>query len=127
MPTYSYHCDDCGINFDKILPISRYDEPQQCPDCGAGPVKKMVTRPNFILRGDGWAGKNNRIAGQMRKKNQRLDAKQRERRKDGSGGVTLAPNVGGERVESWSEASKLAKSKGKDTSGYDRLAAKEKK
>ena len=87
----------------------------------------MVTKPNFILRGDGWAGKNNRIAGQMRRKNQRLDAKQRERRKDGSGGVTLAPNVGGERVDSWSEASKLAKSKGKDTSGYDRLAAKEKK
>ena len=127
MPTYSYRCDDCELDFDKILPISRYDEPQDCPDCGAGPAKKMVTRPNFILKGDGWAGKNNRIAGQMRKKNQRLDAKQRERSRSSSGGVTLAPNVEGERVESWSDASKLAKSKGKDTSGYDRLAAKEKK
>jgi len=127
VPTYAYHCDDCGLDFEKILPISRYDEKQDCPDCGAGPAKKMVTRPNFILKGDGWAGKNNRIAGQMRKKNQRLDAKQRERSRSGSGGVRLAPNVEGERVESWSEASKLAKSKGKDTSGYDRLAAKEKK
>ncbi len=127
MPTYAYHCDACGLDFDKILPISRYQEPQTCPDCQAGPAKKMVTMTNFILRGDGWAGKNNRIAGQMRKKNQRLDAKQSERKKDGSGRVKLAPNVNGERVGSWSEASRLAKSKGKDTSGYDRMAAKEKK
>lgn len=127
MPTYSYHCDDCGLDFDKILPISLYNEPQNCPDCNEGPARKMVTATNFILRGDGWAGKNNRIAGQMRKKNQRLDAKRAERKNDGSGGVRLAPNVEGQRVDSWSEASKLAKSKGKDTSGYDRLAATEKK
>ena len=127
MPTYSYQCGECELYFDKILPISRYKEPQKCPECDAGPAKKLVTKPNFILRGDGWAGKNNRIAGQMRKKNQRLDAKQSERRKSGSGGVRLAPNVDGERVGSWSEASKLARSKGKDSSGYDRMAAKEKK
>jgi putative FmdB family regulatory protein len=127
MPTYAYRCDACELNFDKILSISRYQEPQDCPDCGAGPAKKLVTKPNFILRGDGWAGKNNRIAGQMRKKNQRLDAKQDARRKDGAGRVKLAPNVNGERVGSWSEASRLAKSKGKDTSGYERMAAKEKK
>jgi hypothetical protein len=60
----------------------------------------------------------------MEKKNQRLDAKQNERKRDAPM-VTLAPNVGGERVESWSEASKLAASKGKDTSGYDALARKE--
>jgi putative FmdB family regulatory protein len=127
VPTYSYRCDSCGFEFDKILPISRYDDPQDCPECSVGPARKILTATNFILRGDGWAGKNNRIAGQMRKKNQRLDAKQAERKRDGSGGVRLAPNVEGQRVDSWSEASKLAKSKGKDTSGYDRLAATEKK
>ena len=126
MPTYAYHCDDCDLGFDRILPISRYQEPQDCPECGQGPAKKKVTSTNFILRGDGWAGKNNRIRGQMRKKNQRLDAKQHGRKRD-QPNVTLAPNVEGQRVESWSEASKLARSKGKDTSGYDTRAAKEKK
>lgn len=126
MPTYAYHCDHCELDFEKILPISRYDEPQNCPNCNEGPCKKMVTLPNFILKGNGWSGKNLKIKRQMAEKNRRLDAKQRERQLDGSGGVTLAPNVGGERVESWSEASKLAKSQGKDTSGYDKLAAKEK-
>lgn len=127
MPTYAYHCVQCALDFEKILPISRYDEPQNCPNCNEGPCKKMVTRPNFILKGNGWSGKNLKIKRQMAEKNRRLAIKEQERKNDGSGGVQLAPNVGGERVDSWSEASKLAKSKGKDTSGYDRLAAKEKK
>ena len=127
MPTYSYQCGSCGFDFDRILPISRYDEPQECPECGHSPVKKMVTRPNFILKGDGWAGKNIRIQNQMRKKNQRLAAKEHERKNDSSGGVRLAPNVDGERVETWAEATKLAESKGKDTSGYKEMARKEKK
>lgn len=125
MPTYAYHCDDCALDFEKILPISRYDEPQDCPDCGVGPAKKMVTRPNFILKGDGWVGKNNRVKNQMRRKNQRLKGKEDEWKRDS--GPTLAPNVGGERTESWADASKLAASQGKDTSGYDKLARKEKK
>ncbi len=37
--------------------------------------------------------------------------------------MTLVPNVEGERVDSWGEASKLAKAKGKETTGYDRMAA----
>jgi hypothetical protein len=61
----------------------------------------------------------------MRKKNQRLDAKQKDRTQSGSGGVRLTPNVDGQRVESWSDATKLASSKGKDTSGYEGLARKE--
>ena len=125
MPTYAYECETCKIAFEKILPISRYDEPQECPECGAGPAKKLVTAPNFILRGDGWAGQNLRIKRQMEKKNQRLSSKEREIKNDAPS-VRLAPNVEGQRVDSWSEASKLAKSKGKDTSGYDRLARKEK-
>ena len=56
----------------------------------------------------------------------RLDAKQRERRNDAPT-ATLAPNVDGERVGSWSDAAKLAKSKGKDASGYEARARKEKK
>jgi putative FmdB family regulatory protein len=126
MPIYAFHCDDCDSDFDKVLPISRYKEPQNCPGCGTGPARKLVTATNFILRGDGWAGKNNRIKNQMAKKNQRLDAKQVERKRGGST-VTLAPNVEGERVETWSDASKLAKAKGKNTTGYDKRAAVEKK
>lgn len=125
MPTYTYHCDACDTPFERVLRMSQSKDPQECPECGASPARKTILSVSFILKGDGWAGKNNRIAGQMRKKNQALDAKQEERKRDA--GVRLAPNVGGERVDSWSEASKLAASKGKDTTAYDQRARAEKK
>jgi putative FmdB family regulatory protein len=126
MPTYAYECEKCGEFFEKVLPISRYKEPQSCINCNEGPAKKLVTMPSFILKGDGWAGKNLRIKRQMEKKNQRLSSKEREFKNDAPS-VRLAPNVDGQRVDSWSEASKLAASKGKNTSGYETRARKEKK
>lgn len=126
MPTYVYKCEPCDEMFEKILPIARYKEPQNCPNCNEGPAKKQVTSGGFILKGDGWAGKNNRINNQMRRKNKRLNAKQNEMKRDAPS-VRLAPNVDGQQVSSWSEASKLAASKGKNTSGYDARARQEKK
>ena len=125
MPIYTYACDACEQDFEQVLPLSRYDEPQACPSCGET-ARKTVAPVGFILAGDGWASKNGRVAKQMAEKNRRLDSKQRELKNDGPG-VSLVPNVGGERVDSWSEAAKLAKSKGKDTSGYEKMASKDKK
>lgn len=125
MPIYTYACDVCEIPFEQTLPLSRYDEPQACPSCGAT-ARKTVAPVSFVLAGDGWVSKNGRVAAQMAEKNRRLGAKQEERRRD-SPGVKLAPNVGGERVDSWSDAQKLAKSQGKDASSYDKLVASEKK
>ena len=125
MPTYTYACDVCEIDFEQILPLDRYNEPQACPSCGAT-SRKTVAPVGFILTGDGWASKNGRVAKQMAEKNRRLDAKQRELKNDGPG-VTLAPNVGGERVDSWSDAKKLAESQGKNGASYDKLVATEKK
>ena len=97
-----------------------------CPECGAEEqTYRLFSPPMINFSGDGWSTKNGRIAGQMRKKNERLAAKEREQKGDGMI-PQLAPNVGGERVDSWSDAAKLAKDKGKDTSGYERLARKEK-
>ncbi len=126
MPFYEYLCDECKCQFTKRLRISEYADPQACPECEHPHTSKIVTGCNFILAGDGWVGKNNRIAGQMRKKNQRLTKRQNDRYREAPT-VTLAPNVGGERVDSWAEASKLAASQGKDTSGYEARAREEKK
>ena len=126
MPTYTYHCDACDSPFEKILPMSRHDETQECPECGEGPARKTIAQVSFILKGDGWTGKNNRINGQMRENRQRAGARQSEMVRDAPS-VTLAPNVGGERTDTWADASKLAGSQGKDTSGYEKRAAAEKK
>ena len=126
MPTYSYRCTKCEVEFEKMLRIANYKDPQDCPECGTGPAKKLITVVNFNLPGDDFPGKNNRIAGQMRRKNNRLDKKQDER-KFYEKKMTLAPNVEGEQTDSWGDAAKLAKEKGKSTAGYERLARKEKK
>jgi putative FmdB family regulatory protein len=125
MPIYSYQCEnaECGHAFEHSLPISEYKSPQDCPEC-EGSTKKLITPIGFILKGDDWAGKNLRIKKQMATKNRHLSGKENEMKRDGPR-MTLAPNVGGERVESWADAQKLAASKGKETSSYNSLVHKE--
>lgn len=122
MPTYAYACasTDCRHEFYKVLTIGERHHPQPCPVC-QGVTHQAMTTPNFVLQGDGWAGKNIRIQGQMAAKNRRLDAKSR----DMPTGQRLVPNVGGEEVESWTEAKRLAASKGMDTTSYERRARQE--
>ena len=124
MPTYTYACTECRAAFERFMSITRCDDPQYCDGCGSL-GKKTLSLPNFILKGDGWAGKNIKVAGQMAAKNRILDKKQEERKRDAPG-VRLAPNVDGERVDSWSDAQKLAASKGKNTESYDAKVREEK-
>lgn len=116
MPTYTYECSVCGAPFERVLHMSESEDPQTC-DCG-GPGRKTISMPNVIFKGDGWVSKNLRVAGQMTEKNRRLDHKQAERKREAPG-ISLAPNVDGDRVDTWSEAKKLAESKGKNAESYD--------
>lgn len=125
MPLYSYRCDSCELDFDDSAKIAEYQDPRPCPECGADSPRTMGDRfPGFVLKGDDWPGKNLRVKQQMARKNERLAGREREMKGDGMV-PSLAPNVDGERTDSWSEATKLAKSKGKDTSGYEKYARKE--
>jgi len=125
MPTYDFRCNECSEVFEVFVSISEMGDPQECPECGSTDTKSIITPCNFVLRGDGWASKNSRINQQMAEKNRKLKAREREMKKDGQG-IRLVPNVEGEKVESWTEAKKLAASKGKDTSGYEQQEHKEK-
>lgn len=126
MAIYAYACDACEHQFDVKKPMADAATPEQCPLC-EGETRKLVTGCGVIFKGDGWTSKNGRVASQMAASRRKAGAKQAERVGDGGlPGGKLVPNVGGERVDSWGEAKKLAASKGKDTSGYERMAAKEK-
>lgn len=124
MPMYAFECESCLHRFDEVVKLADYDKPQACPDCGES-AKRLISAVNFNLPGDGFPGKNLRVQRQMQEKNKRLAGKEREFKHDG-GVPTLVPNVNGEQTRSWAEAEKLAKSKGKDTTGYATLARKEK-
>jgi len=126
MPMYDFQCQEeaCHHTFDRMVRLSEFDEVQPCPECGAD-SKRLISKVGVVLKGDGWASKNGRIAKQMAEKNQRLAAKEKDQKAAGLV-PRLAPNVGGQRVDSWSDAKKLAKSKGKETSSYDKLIRREK-
>ena len=128
MPTYIYNCKKCQDEYTLYqIPMADHDKEQPCPECGTKNKKLFRPSTNMIFKGDGWSTKNERIKRQMRAKNKKLDARSNEMKRDTNVGGTLAPNVDGERVDSWSDAQKLAKSKGKNTDSYEPLVQKEKK
>ena len=52
MPIYEYKCLKCRDEFETMqkfndLPLKR------CPTCG-GPVKRLISRSSFQLKGSGW-------------------------------------------------------------------------
>ncbi|MBS9478632.1 FmdB family zinc ribbon protein [Ancylobacter radicis] len=46
MPVYEYLCESCG-DFTAMRPMSEYQAPQPCPDCGASAPRVMLTAPHF--------------------------------------------------------------------------------
>jgi putative FmdB family regulatory protein len=53
MPLYEYHCESCGHRFEVIQKFS--DDPVSvCPNCGKGPVVKLLSSPAIQFKGSGW-------------------------------------------------------------------------
>lgn len=120
MPAYDFHCRECDTVFELQMASKDYKEPTGCPECKhEGSIGRIFTPVGMVFAGDGWATKNGRVNAQMRARQEK--AGQRQRDNHGTG-LSLAPNVNGEQVDSWSDAAKLASSKGKDASGYLKLA-----
>ena len=58
MPTYEYHCDCCGSQFDirqtfKDAPVAF------CPRCNAK-ARRIISAPSIIFKGDGFYVTENR-------------------------------------------------------------------
>ena len=52
MPVYEYLCGGCGP-FTDIHPMSDYEKPQPCPDCGNISPRVLLTAPNFSTMSPG--------------------------------------------------------------------------
>jgi len=126
MPVYEFKCKDCEAPFEVTCSVKERKDPRECPECSSKNTEKVISLCSFVLKGDGWPGKNLRVRSQMSAKNRRLDGKKREMKGDGMV-PKLSPNVGGEMVKSWEDAKKLASSKGKETSSYEPYVRKEQK
>ncbi len=52
MPIYEYKCETCGREFELFKSITDNGKPC-CKFCD-GPVKKLISRSSFHLKGSGW-------------------------------------------------------------------------
>jgi putative FmdB family regulatory protein len=52
VPTYEYHCDGCGRDFEVRQRISEAAL-TTCDVCG-GAVRRLLSAAPFILKGEGW-------------------------------------------------------------------------
>lgn len=50
MPNYDYRCEQCGMVFVKMVPISERDN-VSCPQCHTKPVKRLITGGSFMKSG----------------------------------------------------------------------------
>jgi putative FmdB family regulatory protein len=53
MPLYEYECAACHRRFERI---QKFTDPSidVCPNCGQGPVRKLVSSPAIQFKGSGW-------------------------------------------------------------------------
>ncbi len=53
MPIYEYACESCGHIFDVLQKMGA-GPLLDCPECDKPKLKKLLSAPNFRLKGQGW-------------------------------------------------------------------------
>ena len=53
MPLYEFECEACRKRFERIQRFSD-PTPDECPNCGKGPVKKLFSSPAIQFKGSGF-------------------------------------------------------------------------
>lgn len=52
MPTYSYHCDSCGHDFEAVQRFA--DDPlTECPECDSS-IRRVIQPVGVVFKGSGW-------------------------------------------------------------------------
>ena len=53
MPIYEYRCGACGHHLEALQKMSDAAL-RKCPDCGKSRLRRLVSAPQFRLKGEGW-------------------------------------------------------------------------
>jgi len=119
MPQYDFKCSHCGFTTELTLQVSQRNTHPVCPECTEAMSKTFIAanwEGQMSLKGM-WVSKG--IKEDKYRARRGVEMSKRQRDRYGSTLPTLAPNVNGERVESWKEAKEIVASQGADTSTYD--------
>lgn len=59
MPTYTYRCETCGIQFDRVQKFT--DQPlTRCPECGKKSLQKVYSPVGIVFKGSGFYATDHR-------------------------------------------------------------------
>lgn len=59
MPIYTYHCENCGVQFDRRQSFS--DDPLKiCPECEKEALRKVYLPVGIVFKGSGFYSTDNR-------------------------------------------------------------------
>ena len=53
MPIYEFKCEECQEVSTLTMKMSD-PEPEVCPSCQKGPMRKLISPSSFMLKGGGW-------------------------------------------------------------------------
>jgi putative FmdB family regulatory protein len=53
MPIYEYRCGACGHHLEALQKMSE-GPLRKCPDCGKSQLRRLMSAPQFRLKGEGW-------------------------------------------------------------------------
>jgi putative FmdB family regulatory protein len=59
MPVYTYHCDNCGIQFDATQKFTD-SHLTVCPECGKKTLRKVFTPVGIVFKGSGFYATDHR-------------------------------------------------------------------
>jgi putative FmdB family regulatory protein len=77
MPTYTYRCENCGIQFEKVQKFSDQTL-NRCPECGKKSLNKVYTPVGIVFKGKGFYATDNRSPSGITYGSKNSDEKQGE-------------------------------------------------
>jgi putative FmdB family regulatory protein len=92
MPLYEYQCQACLVRFERIRKFS--DPPiEVCPNCGKGPVEKLVSSPAFQFKGTGWYVTDYSRKGESASKKEESGASTKDSPKSDTSSTSSSPST----------------------------------
>lgn len=78
MPIYTYHCEACGVQFDRQQKFS--DQPlTRCPECGKKSLHKVYAPVGIVFKGSGFYATDHRSpSGQTPAPNSKKETEKKE-------------------------------------------------
>ena len=112
MPVYIYHCENCGVQFEKQQ--SFVDHPLvRCPECGKKTLKKVYQPVGIVFKGSGfYATDHHSPSGQSSKK---ADEKAEKDSQDKDSGKSKEPAAKSDKSSEKNSEKSVEKSSGKSS------------